>query len=211
MRGTYLDDEDVARLLKLSLPGIDEVIGLLEITRMAARGFDQIVVDTAPTGHTLRLLAAPALLGRVAGVLDTLQAHHRAVVAALRGSYQGDAADTLIGELERDGETLAAMLRDPAAQRGDVGHAAGADGPGGDVRRARGARRRGDSGAPADREPDHARPESRTVNGVTRAGDSRRARWPRSHRRFGDREMLALPNSRKSRAASPRSARRRWR
>jgi arsenite/tail-anchored protein-transporting ATPase len=114
VRGTYLDDEDVARLLKLSLPGIDEVIGLLEITRMAD-GFDQIVVDTAPTGHTLRLLAAPALLGRVAGVLDTLQAHHRAVVAALRGSYQGDAADTLIGELERDGGTLAAMLRDPAA------------------------------------------------------------------------------------------------
>ena len=36
LRGTYLDDEDVARLLKLSLPGIDEVIGLLEITRMAA-------------------------------------------------------------------------------------------------------------------------------------------------------------------------------
>jgi arsenite/tail-anchored protein-transporting ATPase len=114
VRGTYLDDEDVARLLKLSLPGIDEVIGLLEITRMA-EGFDRIVVDTAPTGHTLRLLAAPALLGRVAGVLDTLQAHHRAVVAALRGSYRGDAADTLIGELERDGGTLAAMLRDPAA------------------------------------------------------------------------------------------------
>ena len=84
VRGTYLDDEDVARLLKLSLPGIDEVIGLLEITRMA-EGFDRIVVDTALTGHTLRLLAAPALLGRVAGVLDTLQAHHRAVVAALRG------------------------------------------------------------------------------------------------------------------------------
>ena len=78
-------------------------------------GFDQVIVDTAPTGHTLRLLAAPALLGRVAGVLDNLQSHHRAVVSALRGSYQGDAADTLIGELERDGAALAAMLRDPAA------------------------------------------------------------------------------------------------
>ena len=78
-------------------------------------GFEQVIVDTAPTGHTLRLLAAPALLGRVAGVLDNLQSHHRAVVSALRGSYQGDAADTLIGDLERDGEGLAAMLRDPAA------------------------------------------------------------------------------------------------
>ena len=78
-------------------------------------GFDTVIVDTAPTGHTLRLLAAPALLGRVAGVLDNLQSHHRAVVAALRGSYQGDAADSLIVELEREGEALAAMLRDPEA------------------------------------------------------------------------------------------------
>jgi arsenite/tail-anchored protein-transporting ATPase len=122
LRGTYLDDDDVARLLKLSLPGIDEVIGLLEITRMVRlRGeaerakFDTVIVDTAPTGHTLRLLAAPALLGRVAGVLDSLQAHHRAVVAALRGGYSGDAADSLIVELEREGDALASMLRDPAA------------------------------------------------------------------------------------------------
>ena len=117
LRGTYLDEEDVARLLKLSLPGIDEVIGLLEILRMSreGKGFAEVIVDTAPTGHTLRLLAAPALLGRVAGVLDNLQSHHRAIVSALRGSYQGDAADTLIGDLERDGEGLAAMLRDPSA------------------------------------------------------------------------------------------------
>jgi arsenite/tail-anchored protein-transporting ATPase len=114
LRGTYLDEEDVARLLKLSLPGIDETIGLLEITRMTSAGaaYERVVVDTAPTGHTLRLLAAPALLSRVAGVLDSLQAHHRTVVSALRGAYQSDAADSLIVELDRDGDALAATLRD---------------------------------------------------------------------------------------------------
>ena len=127
LRGTYLDEADVARLLKLTLPGIDEIIGLLEITRLAqslprrragqrpaaeTAGFDTVIVDTAPTGHTLRLLAAPALLGRVAGMLDNLQSHHRAVVAALRGAYQADAADALIVELAGEGEALAAMLRD---------------------------------------------------------------------------------------------------
>jgi arsenite-transporting ATPase len=115
IRGTYLDEEDVGRLLKLSLPGIDEVIGLLEIVRMvrdSGHAFDRVVVDTAPTGHTLRLLASPALLGKVAALLDSLQAHHRAVVSALRGSYRADAADSLIVELDRDGEALAALLRD---------------------------------------------------------------------------------------------------
>jgi arsenite/tail-anchored protein-transporting ATPase len=131
LRGTYLDEQDVARLLTLSLPGIDEVIGLIEIRRMSRLHpaaspegfgeagsdgwFDTVIVDTAPTGHTLRLLAAPALLGRVAGVLDSLQSHHRAVVSALRGSYRRDGADALIAELEADGESLSAMLRDPAS------------------------------------------------------------------------------------------------
>jgi arsenite-transporting ATPase len=121
VRGTYLDDEDVARLLQLALPGIDEIIGLLEIVRLARGGgalsprFDRVIVDTAPTGHTLRLLAAPALLTRVAGVLDVLHSHHRAVVSALRGSYTADAADALIQELDRDGRMLARLLRDPAS------------------------------------------------------------------------------------------------
>src|SRR5258708_36090269 len=56
----------------------------------------------------------PALLGRVAGVLDALQAHHGIVVSALRGSYARDEADALIEELDRDGRALATMLRDPA-------------------------------------------------------------------------------------------------
>jgi arsenite-transporting ATPase len=112
LRGTYLDDEDVARLLALSLPGIDEVVGLIEVVRMAG-GFDAVVVDAAPTGHTLRLLAAPSLLGRVAALLDGLQSHHRAVVSALRGGYRADAADAFITELRREGESLAALLRAP--------------------------------------------------------------------------------------------------
>jgi arsenite-transporting ATPase len=113
VRGTYLDDEDVARLLTLSLPGIDEVIGLIEVARLAV-GFDVVVVDTAPTGHTLRLLAAPVLLDRVAGLLDGLHAHHRAVVSALLGSYRADAADGFIADLRREAAALAALLRDPS-------------------------------------------------------------------------------------------------
>src|SRR5262245_2450468 len=57
--GTWLDRHDVDELLELAVPGIDELIGLIEIVRLASArpGFDLVVVDTAPTGHALRLLA----------------------------------------------------------------------------------------------------------------------------------------------------------
>src|SRR5262249_14364167 len=57
--------EVVERLIDLAPPGLDELLGLLELlaavrpTHSGARPYDLVVVDTAPTGHTLRLLAMP--------------------------------------------------------------------------------------------------------------------------------------------------------
>ena len=114
LRGTWLDEEDVARLLRLSLPGIDEVAALLEIARFAGdRRFNLIVVDTAPTGHTLHMLSMPETLRRVANVFDRLQSKHRVMVEALTGTYVKDPADALIAEIDRDGRALASLLRDP--------------------------------------------------------------------------------------------------
>ena len=45
------------------LPGAEEVLALLEVTRQVTCGpWDLVVVDCAPTGETLRLLALPAAL-----------------------------------------------------------------------------------------------------------------------------------------------------
>ena len=118
LRGTYLDEEDIGRLLRLSLPGLDEIVGLLGVVQMASAGdYDEVVVDTAPTGHTLRLLAAPSLLGSTARLLDAFQSHHREIVSAVRGTYVADAADRLIAELDDEGNALIAMLRDPTVTR----------------------------------------------------------------------------------------------
>ena len=114
VRGTYLDEEDARRLLALSLPGIDEVAALLEIVRLPAASYEQVVVDTAPTGHTLRLVAMPALSARLAEVLNGLQAHHRDVVRALTGRDLQDAADRLIASLAEDSALLMRRLRDAA-------------------------------------------------------------------------------------------------
>ena len=114
-RGTYLDDEDIDSLFRLSLPGVDELVGLTELRRLS-RGFDEVVVDTAPTGHTLRLLAMPATLARLAQVLDDLQAKHRALARSLRGSVRRDAEDALIDELQEEARSLHALLRSANAQ-----------------------------------------------------------------------------------------------
>jgi arsenite/tail-anchored protein-transporting ATPase len=112
-RGTYLDEEDVDQLLSQSLPGVDELIGLVELTRLAAGGYDEVIVDTAPTGHTLRLLAMPETLARLAQVLSDLQQKHRWMSRSLGGRYLPDSSDAVMAGIERQAEELRALLRDP--------------------------------------------------------------------------------------------------
>ena len=114
-RGTYLDDEDIDSLFQLSLPGVDELVALIELERLAA-GFEQVVVDTAPTGHTLRLLQMPETLGHLAKVLDDLQAKHRALAQSLRGTVRRDAEDAVIDELSARASALHALVRSSAAE-----------------------------------------------------------------------------------------------
>jgi arsenite/tail-anchored protein-transporting ATPase len=115
-RGTYLDAEDVRRFLDLSLPGVDELMGLTELQRLGRAGaVDEVVVDTAPTGHTLRLLQMPRTLAQAAAVLDGMQAKHRFLAESLgRRAHARDAADGLIEEMAADAQSLQALLRDPA-------------------------------------------------------------------------------------------------
>ena len=59
-RGTYLDREDIDGLVDAAFPGADEIFAVLRLAALArASPYERVVVDTAPTGHTLRLLALP--------------------------------------------------------------------------------------------------------------------------------------------------------
>jgi arsenite/tail-anchored protein-transporting ATPase len=117
-RGTYLDADDVDRFLGLAFPGVDELGGLLELTRVAEAGrYDTVVVDTAPTGHTLRLLTVPETLGRIAAILGEMLAKHHFLLTRLSGRDRRDAADELVTEIDAEARGLAALLRDPARCR----------------------------------------------------------------------------------------------
>ncbi|MEM7516820.1 MAG: ArsA family ATPase, partial [Planctomycetota bacterium] len=55
--------EALESLLELAPPGIDEVMALVRVTEILAVGdYGRIILDTAPTGHTLRLLELPSLI-----------------------------------------------------------------------------------------------------------------------------------------------------
>lgn len=81
-RGTLLDEEDIKQLLNLSLPGLDEVMSLFELSEVDREGkYSRIVVDTAPSGHTSRLLRLPEVFERIVRTLDLLGEKHRYMIA----------------------------------------------------------------------------------------------------------------------------------
>ena len=62
------DERGTNDLLDGSMPGSDEVAAVrLLLAFFEDRRFDRVVVDTAPTGHTLRLLELPEMLDSMAG------------------------------------------------------------------------------------------------------------------------------------------------
>ena len=112
-RGTYLDRADVDGVVDATLPGVDEIFALLALADILADDsgrYARIVVDTAPTGHTLRLLAMPETFSALLSMLDLMQDKHRFMVRALTHRYRRDRADDFLDEMRARIEGLRAAL-----------------------------------------------------------------------------------------------------
>lgn len=117
-RGTFLDDDDISQFLDLSLPGLDELMGFFEISQWIEKeAYQCIVMDTAPTGHTLRLLWMPELIQKWLGALDALLAKHRYMKKLFSGSYQRDELDVFLEDLALSVRGTELLLRDPVRCR----------------------------------------------------------------------------------------------
>jgi arsenite-transporting ATPase len=117
----------VADLLKLAshAPGVDEIVSLDLLVRLVEQpDYDTVVLDTAPTGHTLRLLALPELMDRYFGRLIKWRGQISRVSRRLRrliripGRGGGDLMDDGdLGEELADARgrmhRLGDLLRDP--------------------------------------------------------------------------------------------------
>src|SRR5205085_4282294 len=117
-RGTILDEADINDLLDLSLPGMDEVMALFELSEVERSGaYARVVVDTAPSGHTSRMLRLPDLFARWVGALDVMSEKHRYMIAhfARARPRREDEVDLFLRDLATRVARVRAMLFDAAS------------------------------------------------------------------------------------------------
>jgi arsenite-transporting ATPase len=124
--GLRLSDDDLERLFAAGLvPGGDEVAALEYVARYADAGYDHVVLDTAPTGHTLRLLDLPDVLAETLGVAGDVGRRVRRAGRAARSVVFGPAAYLGAGDdgtdaldsLEDRVAAVGSLLRDPDRTR----------------------------------------------------------------------------------------------
>jgi len=113
-RGTYFDKDDIAAFFDLSLPGLDELMAVIDLAKTVREGrYDLVILDTAPTGHTLRLLALPQLMEDWIRVLDLMLEKHRYMASVIsRRRYRPDETDAFLEHMSTDLGRLRALLSD---------------------------------------------------------------------------------------------------
>lgn len=86
--------QELSNVLNNPPPGLDELVALSEVLdRKDKENFDITIVDTAPTGHTLRLLALPQFLDGLLGKLIKLRMKLSGIVSTLQALLGNDQAD----------------------------------------------------------------------------------------------------------------------
>ncbi len=112
-RGTYLDREELRSFFELSLPGIDELMAWARIGELAEENADAVVVvDTAPTGHTVRMLAAADHFRQLVAALDAMQEKHRQIARQLTRRSARDAMDAFIDQFDAQARRRRELLTD---------------------------------------------------------------------------------------------------
>ncbi|MGK2230229.1 MAG: arsenite-transporting ATPase [Methanobacteriota archaeon] len=122
--GLGLDTEEVGEGMgglfddAMDAPGSDEAAAMYKFMEyMDSDKWEYIVFDTAPTGHTLRLLQLPEVMDSMVGRLVRIQSQIQGVVDSFKGILGGgdegvDAQDKLESLKERI-ERVRAKLMDP--------------------------------------------------------------------------------------------------
>ncbi|GAB5032356.1 anion-transporting atpase [Nannochloropsis oceanica] len=107
--------------LTSSIPGIDEIISFAELMKQVEKmDYSTVVFDTAPTGHTLRLLSFPSTLEGAFGKLMALKNKFSGLMSQFGGmmGQPPGAEDALMSKLDQTRDTIEKVnrqFRDPNA------------------------------------------------------------------------------------------------
>lgn len=113
--GTYLEREDIVLFLDRSLPGMDEVMAAVRIAKLAdTERCERVVVDTAPTGHTLRMLRAGETIRGWVEALEAMADKASAVGTAMRGRRIRLAGEVVLDELRSEIDGFERCVRSEA-------------------------------------------------------------------------------------------------
>ncbi|MDB2241108.1 ArsA family ATPase [Halorubrum ezzemoulense] len=113
------DGEGLGGLLGGTMPGADEAAAMRQLLEyLDDPRFDRVVVDTAPTGHTLRLLQLPEIMDSMLGRVMKLRQRFSGMMDGIKRMFGGGDDDpdpsADLEELRERIERLRAVLRDPA-------------------------------------------------------------------------------------------------
>ena len=112
-QGTYLADEETEEVFRLDIPGLDEVMSLKKITDfMENADYQLYIVDTAPTGHTLRLLMLPELLDNWIKFLANLRWKYHVMRRQFSRKEQNEKADQFLLEMKKTVKRVRTLLQD---------------------------------------------------------------------------------------------------
>ncbi|MBE9177826.1 ArsA family ATPase [Oculatella sp. LEGE 06141] len=112
-RGSFVQGNDLSPVWDLSFPGLDELMSILEIQRLLRdRVVDRVVVDMAPSGHTLNLFGLMDFLDNFIEALDLFQEKHRVISQTFAGRYVADEADAFLVEMKADLAAGRQLLQD---------------------------------------------------------------------------------------------------
>jgi len=121
--GISLDESDVDDVIEAGVaPGTDEAAAMdLFLDYMDDPRFEYIVFDTAPTGHTLRLLKLPDVMSSAMGKLISVRSQVSSLADSVRSfvgggeddEEGGTEVDVDLDELKARMERVADALRDP--------------------------------------------------------------------------------------------------
>ncbi len=110
---------DLGDLAGMNPPGVDEAMAFGTVLEFLENSdYDLVVFDTAPTGHTLRLLSLPDILSGWIGKIIMLQVKFKKLFGAFKGMFKrgkGDKDDSMdaIESLKRSIESAKEELQDP--------------------------------------------------------------------------------------------------